>query len=69
MNRQILLWIQNGKVVKGEIDFTAGTVTFYDKFNNILMYRAGLSAKQLTEIQRQAQKQLSKRERVGFYYV
>lgn len=69
MDKQILLWIQNGNVVKGEIDFKKGTVTFYDKFNNILMHRAGLTAKQLTEIQRQAQKQLTKRERIGFYYV
>ena len=69
MDREILLWIQNGNVVKGEIDFQAGTVTFYDKFNNIVMYRVGFTYKQLIEIKKQAQKQLAKRERVGFYYV
>ena len=69
MDKQILLWIQNGSVVKGEIDFRAGTVTFYDKFNNILMCRVGLTYRQLVEVRKQAQKQLAKREWIGFYYV
>jgi len=63
------MWIQNGDVVKGEINFDAGTVTFYDKFNNILVRWEGLTVKQLTEIRIQIQKQLVKRKRVGFYYV
>lgn len=65
----MLLWIQNGNVVKGEIDFKAGTATFYDKFDNILMKRGGLSVQQLMEIKKQVQKQLTKREHIGFYYV
>jgi len=69
MHRDILLWIQNGDVVKGEINFETGTVTFYDKFNNILMERSGLTLKQLNEVKNQIQKQLNKREHIGFYYV
>ena len=69
MHKDILMWIQNGDVVKGEINFETGTVTFYDKFNNILMQRTGLTSKQLNNIKTQIQKQLNKREHIGFYYV
>jgi hypothetical protein len=69
MDKQMLLWIQNGNVVKGEIDFDEGTATFYDKFDNIVLKRKGLTHKQLMEIKCQIQKQLATRKRVGFYYV
>lgn len=69
MDKTILMWIQNGDVVKGEINFATNTLTFFDRFNNILMRRTGLSTKQLKEIHRQCQKQLAAREQVGFYYV
>lgn len=64
-----MVWIQNGSVVKGEIDFNAGTVTFFDRFDNILMKRQGLTFKQLNKIRNQIQKQLTKRKHVGYYYV
>ena len=63
------MWIQNGDVVKGEIDFETGMVTFYDRFNNIVMRRRGLSHKQLVKIRVQIQEQLTTRKHVGFYYV
>jgi len=69
MRKDIRIWIQDGNVVKGEINFEAGTVTFFDKFNNILMRRKGLTFKQLNEIKNSIQKQLNKREHIGFYYV
>ncbi len=69
MNRDILMWIQNGSVVKGEIDFAKGTVVFFDRFSNILMRRTGLSEKQLKDIRSQIQKQINKREHIGFYYI
>ena len=69
MHKDIRIWIQDGNVVKGEIDFETGTVTFFDKFNNILMKRHNLTFKQLMEIKNRIQKQLNTRERVGFYYV
>lgn len=69
MNKDILMWIQNGSVVKGEIDFKKRTVVFFDRFNNILVKWTGLSEKQLREIKSQIQKQINKRERIGFYYV
>ena len=65
----MLMWIQNGSVVKGEIDFKKGTVVFFDRFDNILVRRTGLSEKQLMEIKNQIHKQLTKREKIGFYYV
>lgn len=65
----MMIWIQNGDVVKGEINYATGTVKFFDKFNNILMIRQGLSTTQLKEIHRQCQKQLATRKQVGFYYV
>lgn len=69
MDKEIMVWIQNGSVVKGEVNFKTGTVTFFDKFDNILMRRRGLTFKQLNEIRNRIQKQLTKREHVGFYYV
>jgi len=69
MHKDMLMWIQNGDVVKGEINFETGTVTFYDRLDNILVRWKGLSSKQLGEIKKQIQKQLSERKRVGFYYV
>lgn len=65
----MILWIQNGNVVKGEIDFKAKIVTFYDKFGNIVMIRRGLTTKQLKDVAREIQKQLAKRNRVGYYYI
>ena len=69
MNKDMIMWIQNGDVVKGEIDFEAKTVTFYDKFDNILVHWSGLSRAQLVAIKKSIQEQLAKRKRVGFYYV
>ena len=69
MHKDILMWIQNGDVVRGEIDFETNTVTFYDKFNNILVHWSGLSSKQLVAIKKSIQEQLTKRKHVGFYYV
>ena len=69
MDKKIMLWIQNGDVTKGELNFETGCVTFYDKFDNVLMKRERLTRKQLTEIQNQIQKQLKKRSKVGLYYV
>lgn len=69
MDKEIMVWIQNGSVVKGEINFRMGTVTFFDRFDNILMKQQGLTFKQLKEIQRQCRKQLAAREHIGFYYV
>ncbi len=69
MNKDILIWIQNGDVVRGEIKFSTGTVVFFDKFNNILMRWSGLTKKQLQEIKKQIQIQISKREHIGFYYI
>lgn len=69
MDKEILFWIQDDAVVKGEINFETGTAIFYDKFGNILTRRRGLSTKQLREIVNQIQKQLTKRKKVGFYYI
>ena len=69
MNKDILMWIQNGSVVRGEINFKEGTVVFFDRFNNILMRRTGLSEKQLQAIKNQIQKQINKREHIGWYYI
>jgi len=69
MDKQMLLWIQNGDIVKGELNFGAGTAVFYDKFGNIIAKRNGLTRTQLTAIKEQIQKQLAKRQHVGFYYV
>ncbi len=65
----MMMWIQDGKVTKGELNFQTGTVTFYDKFENILLKRDGLSPKQMKEIKIQIQKKLDSRKHVGFYYV
>ena len=64
-----MIWIQDDSVVKGEIDFKTGTVTFFDRFDNILMKREGLTSKQLKFILKQCQKQLTARKHIGFYYV
>lgn len=69
MHKDILMWIQNGDVVKGEINFDTGTVIFFDRFNNILMRRQGLKFKQLMKIKKQIQERLSIRKHIGFYYV
>jgi len=69
MHKDILIWIQDSNVVKGEINFETGTVTFYDRFDNILMRRQGLSSKQLIKIKHQIQERLTTRKHVGFYYV
>lgn len=69
MDKEIMVWIQDSSIVKGEIDFTTGTVTFFDRFDNILMRRQGLSFKQLNEIRHQIQKKLTARKHIGFYYV
>jgi len=69
LHKDILMWIQDGNVVKGEVNFETGTVTFYDKLNNILLERSGLTFKQLNRIKQQIQKQLDKRKHVGYYYV
>jgi len=69
MDKVIMMYIQDNSVVKGEINFNAGRVTFYDRFENILMKREGLSPRQLNKIRRQIQKRLIKRQHVGFYYV
>ncbi len=69
MHKDIMMWIQNGAVVKGELNFETGTAIFYDRFNNILMHRSGLTRKQLLQIKNQIAIQLSKRKHIGFYYV
>jgi len=69
MDKRIMIMIQDGKVVRGELNFDEGKVTFYDKFNNILMRRTGLSFKQMTEIKKQIQNKLNDRTKVGFYYL
>lgn len=69
MDKDILIWIQNGAVVKGEINFNSGTVVFFDRFNNILMRRTGLSDKELREIKNRIQLQIGRREHIGFYYI
>lgn len=69
MDKEILMWIQDGKVTKGELNFQAGTVTFYDKFENVLVHWSGLSPGQMKEIKSQIQKKLNSRKHVGFYYL
>jgi len=69
MDKEMLMWIQNGDVVKGEINFKTNTVTFFDKFDNILMKRTGLNKEQLMQIKNRIQQQLDKRKHVGFYYL
>lgn len=69
MHKDMLMWIQNGDVVKGEINFDTKTVVFYDKFDNILVRWSRLTTKQLNEIKHQIQKKLTERKHIGFYYV
>lgn len=69
MDKDMMLWIRDGNVVKGELNFETGTVVFYDKFDNILLKRDGLTRRHLLEIKTQIQKQLNKRNHVGLYYV
>ena len=69
MDKEMLMWIADGKVTKGELNFKTGTVTFYDKFENILIHWSGLSRVQMTQIKKQIEVQLNKRNKVGFYYL
>ena len=69
MDKEMILWIQNGNVTKGELNFDTGTVTFYDKFDNVLMRRKGLTKKQMTIVKKQIEKQLGTRKQIGFYVI
>ena len=69
MDKEMIFWIENGNAVKVEVNFEIGTAVFYDRFGNILAKRQGLSHNQLKEIVKQIQKQLTKRKKVGFYYI
>lgn len=69
MNKEMMMWITKGYVTKGELNFDTGTVTFYDKFDNILVKRQGLSLREMKQIKKQIEKQLNLRSNVGFYYL
>jgi len=68
-DKDIYMWIQNGDVVRGELNFEKGTLVFFGRDGNILLKRSGLTRKQLTRIKKQIEKKLDSRNKVGFYYL
>ena len=50
-NKNIWIWLQNGKLVKAILCIDAGTLKIYDENDNLILRRTGLSKIQIKQIE------------------